>query len=310
MDDIQFNRRTVLKLAGAAALTSGFSVTAAAEAQLGAGFEVEGPIDSITGSGSTGTISAMGMTMRVTGTSVLTSPSGYVLTLDEASGAPLPGRSEQGFVGGTIKGGGIIHSLDEGTGAIDLEITSAILEPAENVVFGMVTDNTGGVLHVNGVPFHPITDSRMLFPGYTDASGASLSPAEIPIGTVASGEGYYAGGALNIFTAELDFVADTSDGDAHTVSIARAEYRPDKNELRARGAASNAGFEVTLAAVAPATLSGNVPTVGVDPVDNSWSIDTEGVTLEGDNPEIVALLLDNNGAVAAESDPFAVVVDN
>ncbi len=304
MSDIQFNRRTVLKLAGAAALTSGLSFTAAAqEVPAGTAFEVEGPITSISGSGNTGSITVMGMSLDVRASSTLISPSGAVLTMDQASAGNLPNRPE-GFVGGTFKGGGTVESADP----LSLVVGNAVLEPAENVVFGVVTDNTGGVLEVNGVPFNPIDDPRMRFPGYTDAAGASLTPDQIPLGTVASGEGYYAGAVLNVFTAELDYVAGSGDTGSFNVSIARAEYRPDKNELRARGAASDADLEVTLALAGTSTPIDNVPTVGVDPEDNSWNIDTEGVLLEGDNPEIVALLLDE-GVEVARSEPFAVTVD-
>ncbi|WP_254536154.1 hypothetical protein [Halomarina litorea] len=308
MSDIQFNRRTVLKLAGAAALTSGLGFTAAAqEVPAGTEFEVEGPISSISGSGNTGTIVAMGMTLDVRASSTLTSPSGAVLSMDQASAGNLPNRPE-GFVGGTFKGSGTIESTDP----LTLVVGSAVLEPAENVVFGVVTDNTGGVLHVNGVQFDPIDDPRMAFPGYTDAAGASLTPDQVPLGTIVSGEGYYAGGVLNIFIAELDFVAGSGETGDFNVSIARAEYRPDKNELRARGAASDSDLEVGLARVEESggvttyePIEG-VGTVGIAPEDNSWNVDSEGV----DAVDVIVAQLFDGDTVVAQSAPFAVEIDD
>lgn len=318
---ISLDRRTVLKFAGATALSSAFAAgTATAQhgstpVDPGTPFEVEGPMTSIVDNGDgTGSIVAMGMTLLVDTNSVLTSPSGYVLSLAEVSNdaPPLPGRSQPGFVGGTVKGAGVIGGTIEHP---ELRITDTILEPAENVIFGIVTANDPQLV-VNGDTIVPITDSRMAFPGYTDAAGASLTTTQIPPGTLAAAEGYYSStdGALYVFSVELDFVADSGETGTESISIARAEYRPDKGELRVDGAASNPDYTVGIANVVETdsdvvyeTIDGINP-VSVDAVDNSWRVDVErnGLSVE---PEIVAQLLAGE-TVVAQSGHFAPTIDD
>lgn len=288
----------MLKLAGATALSGGLTIGTASGQEAATPFEVEGPISNIDPSG--GTITAMGTTYRVGENTTLTSPTGRTLTLSEAASGSLPGRSEPGFVGGTLKGGGEITDLEP----LELTLGNAILEPAENVVFGVVTNNDPQ-FEVNDMAIEFVDDPRMKFPGLTDEAGASLEPSEVPLGTLASAEGYYSASddALYAFAVELEFVSDSGEENENaSVSISRGRFRSDRGELRIDGVAN--------------VLDGTVDVVGTSddrvfcselPVseDGSWRCDDEREEWEGlDAPEVVAVLYDSTGTEVARSGPF------
>lgn len=299
MNRLNVDRRTVLKLAGAAALSGGLTIGTASGQEATTPFEVEGPISNI--DPNAGTITAMGTTYRVGPNTVLTSPTGRPLDLNEASTGSLPGRSEPGFIGGTLKGSGEITDLEP----LELTLGNAILEPAENVVFGVVTNN-GPEFEVNDMAINFIEDVRMRFPGLTDEAGAPLEPSEVPLGTLASAEGYYSTSenALYAFTVELEFVADSGEENENaSVTISRGRFRSDKGELRIDGVANVLDGTVDVVGTSDGRVFCSGRPVGAE--DGSWRCDEEREEWEGmETPEVVAVLYNSAGTEVARSSPF------
>lgn len=217
-----------------------------------------------------------------------------------------------------MKGAGEIRHPDAVTP--DLGLTDAILEPAENVVFGLVTDTdaVATTIDINGVEIVPITDPRMAVPGYTDAAGAALTPADVPIGTIAASEGYYSATDDEHVecVVELNFAPDG----AGSIAIQRAEYRPDpdkENELRVQGAASDPDGRVFVANVSesdPLVVEriDSIAPVAVEPLDGTWRVDVEEAGLEVTALTVAQLesLVDGTWTMVAKSEPFTVTVDN
>ncbi len=167
--------------------------------------------------------------------------------------SPLPGRSQDGFVGGTI--------IVEGEYDVAHKILFADfmkVEPAENVILGALTRNDPGTppkLAINGIPVVMLTDDRMAAnskdpanPIYRNQYGFPMkieSAVVSPSGPTptppppSSAEGYLAGGQFYAFLFEYGDTGELLVDPAVTpqISIERASYRDDGTEIRvdARG---------------------------------------------------------------------------
>jgi hypothetical protein len=174
-----------------------------------------------------------------------------------AEPTPLPGRSQPGFVGGTI--------IAEGKYDVRRKLFSADfihVEPSENVILGALTQNDPGTprqLAINGVPIVMLTDPRIpanaadpANPIYLNQYGfpmeiesALLTPAdptppppqEPP--APSSAEGYLAGDTFYAFLFEYGGTGTLQIDPAITpqISMERASYRDDGTGIRveARG---------------------------------------------------------------------------
>ena len=187
---------TLLKstLAAAALLLSGIHASAQA---LPA--EIEGTATAITANldGSV-TMTVMGMTVNVPIGTPAASPSAALTLTQLVDPAPLPNRTQAGFTGGTA----IIIGTVAANGIVTAE--DVFVEPAENVMLGILTANNAGALSINGVPIVMLNDPRMPANPVQDVNGIAIIPASIPVGTGASAEGYFANGVFNAFLVEAE----------------------------------------------------------------------------------------------------------
>ncbi len=231
---------TTLKSFLAAAL---LSVAGVAQALAQVPAALEGNISAITRNATTGvaTMTVIGVTVRVTTTTPITTPTATLTTAQLASTALLPGRTQGGFIGGTA----IINGTWNAT-ANRFDATEVFVEPAENILLGVVTANTAGQLSINGVRVVPIPTTELRMPSLPmrNEIGVAVIPSTVPVGAQAAAEGYYAGGVFNAFI--IDVSAGTPVSSTPQVTILRAQGRertPNTtrgDELDIRGGATTA----------------------------------------------------------------------
>ena len=217
-------------------------------------FEIEGPITAVVPG--TGTITVMGITVHVPVSVAIKSPTATV-TLDQLSGAPMPGRytDQPGFIGGTaIITGNVVGGA--------YEAATVFAEPAENVLRGPLSCTyhylrIGGFSCGDGVELSMLTDERMPAGPIRNQFGFAVNPATLQTGTFAAVEGYHGNqdGVLYVHTMELNGNAELAQPGAQ-VSVQRAECLVrggSKDEIEVRGGVTNgtgtmlaAGTQVTL----------------------------------------------------------------
>lgn len=194
--------------------------------------EFEGPL--LTVDPTTGELSVMKIKVIVDGNTKIESPSA-TLTLDQLKDTTvLPGRTEEGFKGGTAT---VTGTVDPMTGVVTARTLH--VEPAENVVLGVITENVGGKVKINGLQVEYLSDARMPLKAIQNEFGFAIKPGSILVGTPGSVEGYYDGTLFRAFLLEIDGVAELVDPNPQ-VSILRAETRDRKpgkrDDVDVRGA--------------------------------------------------------------------------
>jgi hypothetical protein len=244
-------------LAAAALLLSGVHASAQALPS-----EVEGTVSAITANldGSV-TMTVMGMTVNVPTGTPAASPSATLTLAQLVDPAPLPNRTQAGFTGGTA----IIIGTVAASGVVTAE--DVFVEPAENVMLGVVTANNAGALSINGVPITMLNDPRMPAKPVQDVNGIAIIPASIPVGTGASAEGYFANGVFNAFLVEAE--QGTPVNVAPQVTITRAlgrertpnNRRGDEVEVRGSVTTTHAAPGVTTQTVRIFRIDGTTQTV-------------------------------------------------
>lgn len=282
---------------------------AAPVAQAQVPLEVEGPIENIECSGTSALITVMGMDILVDNQTTITNPTRALALSDLCRTDPLPGREQPGFVGGTAIATGL--SFD----GFDRIADDLYVEPAENVVLGQVTSNSGGGgLEVEGVPVVMIQDDRMPAIPLVNESGFEIDPNSLAIGTPASMEGYYANGTFYAFRLEADGGSLLDDG-ATAVSVLRSDCRQRDNgqlEIETRGATHDPpNGTVTVTNPAGTITYGTAP-VAPDPDNPSHGAFRFRVRRGGIGectPEIRVLFVGNDGRQAEVIAPQEVRID-
>lgn len=229
---------------------------------------VEGPIQSVaadpTGIGAD--VMATGIRIRfIPGTTAsgrmktIKTPAKTLTPAELRNPAPFPGRTEPGFVGGTIIADGVFDT-DNNLMLADF----LTVEPAETVLLGALTQNAAGtprLLKINGVPIVMLTDTRMpanlenpMSPIFKNQYGfpmkietAVLSPSgptPNPAPPPSSAEGYFAAGTFFAFLFEYGDTGTLLKDPVTTpqISIERAAYRDEGARIRfeARGFVTSA----------------------------------------------------------------------
>jgi len=216
-------------------------------AQTVAPAALEGPVSSIKQAGANVNVVVMGITVRVRPATVITTPTATLTLAQLLDTTPLPGRSEAGFVGGTA----IVEGNTTAAGVVIAD--TLFVEPAENVVIGIVTENSAGVLKVNGMAVTMLADARIPAEPLRNDLGFEIAREAITVGTVVALEGYYSASsqALQAFILEATGIPALNPG--LQVSILRAQGRADRGELEVRGGVSGvpAGAVVTVQIRAP-----------------------------------------------------------
>ena len=152
----------------------------------------EGPISSITlqPDGSV-VMTVIGVTVNVPVGTPVSSPSRSLTLRQLALRTRLPGRTQPGFIGGTALVNGVVEVA---TGAFTA--TDMVVEPAENVLIGVVTQTTP--LRILNSEIAPINDARIPF-SMVNQFGFEITAPSIPLGTPAAAEGYYASEKFQAF---------------------------------------------------------------------------------------------------------------
>jgi len=201
---------------------------------------IEGKIGSIVDNGDgTGSMTVMGITVTFDSTVPINSPSASLTLADLANPDPLPGRpSYAGFEGGTA----IVLGNTAGGPVVATDI---FVEPAENVVLGMLTSAANCSLEVQGQLGVPDTGLKLMFlqdariparPA-VDVQGFEIDPCTIPEGTGVAIEGYYdEDGMFQLFALEAE-AGERVNATVDEVSIQRA--RCSGGRLDVRGASSD-----------------------------------------------------------------------
>ncbi|OGI35665.1 MAG: hypothetical protein A2259_01350 [Candidatus Moranbacteria bacterium RIFOXYA2_FULL_43_15] len=265
------------------------SLVGFAQAQIP--IELEGPILSVADNGNgngTGVITVMGITVVIPATATIHSPTATLTIAQLANAAPLPGRLQPGFVGGTA----IITGQFNGVAAIAEDI---FVEPAENVAVGVITGGSctdancsapADFLEILGAPLLRLTDPRIPAKPPANAFGFAIDLSQgTPIGSPASVEGYFgqvavspnADPAIHYFILETDVGVLRNPGIAE-VSILRAQCRErDRGiELSVLGAVHTpADAVVEISDTVRGTVFGSIAAISdvTDPVFGSYDFD-------------------------------------
>lgn len=217
------------------------------QAQTVAPAALEGPISSIQRAGANVNVVVMGITVRVRPATVITTPTA-TLTLEQLlDTTPLPGRSEPGFVGGTA----IVEGNTTASGIVIAD--TIFVEPAENVVIGIVTENASGALKVNGLAVTMLADARIPAEPLRNDLGFEIAAEAVTVGTIVALEGYYSASSRALHSFILEATGTPALNPGLQVSILRAQGRADRGELEVRGGVSGvpAGAVVTVQIRAP-----------------------------------------------------------
>lgn len=211
----------------------------------------EGPISSITlqPDGSV-VMTVIGVTVTVPVGTPVRSPSRSLTLRQLALRTRLPGRSQPGFIGGTALVNGVVD-VAAGT----FTATDMVVEPAENVLIGVVTQ--ASPLCILNSEIVPGTDARIPF-SMVNQFGFAITAPTIPLGTNAAAEGYYASGKFQTFLLELtgDFPLVNPNSQ---INIIRAQCRE-------RGPSTQRGDEVTMRGFYHAR-NGGLPEIQIFRVD-------------------------------------------
>lgn len=251
-------------------LTALWPLAAGAQAPV---FLAEGPIQRVLPA--TNQMVVMGVTVTVPPGTPITTPTTNLTELAAGGnplrllrGDPLPGRAPtRGFIGGTaIINGTVIDNVPTAT--------DVFVEPAENVLIGVVTASecinaqcagAGNSLRVNGTRVVPIEDPRLAAGPVTNDFGFEVDLTGLDlVGSSAELEGYFANRRLHYFLLSITGLAPANPGTE--VSIQRAQCRndPDGIELDVLGAVHNpATGSVSITNTATTAPFGSVDAVPV-----------------------------------------------
>ncbi|MBB5031550.1 hypothetical protein [Prosthecobacter vanneervenii] len=109
-----------------------------------------------------------------------------VLTFNQLmSITKMPGRNQRGFMNGTA----LARGFQDANGV--MTAVDVLVQPAENVVVGMITKNSGGLLEMNQMPVKFCMDARMPSRGAMNGFAIPIDLASVTVGSTASVEGYY-----------------------------------------------------------------------------------------------------------------------
>ncbi len=184
---------------------------------------LEGSISAVSTVNAAGnvTLTVMGVRVLVRPGVPVTTPTATLTLAQLASTTVFPGRTQAGFVGGTA----IVEGTWDNTNA-RIDATAVFVEPAENVLIGVVTANnpTTG-LAINGVAISPLPATELRMPSLPTRTpeGIEVFPASIPVGTFIAAEGYFSAGKFYSFSLEPD--AGTPVTQVPQVTITRAQVK-------------------------------------------------------------------------------------
>lgn len=147
---------------------------------------VEGPVKGIArNADGTLLLTVMGVPVILNANTRIHSTSAFLTFAQLLNITKMPGRIQRGFMNGTAIATGTQDAKGVMT-AVNLSLT-----PAENVVVGMITKNSGGSLEVNQMPVKFCNDARMPGRGAMNAFAIPIDLPSVIVGTTATLEGFY-----------------------------------------------------------------------------------------------------------------------
>jgi hypothetical protein len=188
-------------------------------------------------------IAVMGVEIRVPDGTPICSATVCGLTVSDLKEGPLPGRAHEGFLNGTAI---VSATRNIATGVITAD--DVFVEPAENVLIGVVTanscsttncDGVGDSLSVLGLPVSGLADPRIAAGPIMNDFGFELDLRDHnAVGTTAATEGYFGSDAIFHYTGLSLGSAPLLNPTTREVSIIRAQCRQRRGraELKVRGA--------------------------------------------------------------------------
>jgi hypothetical protein len=217
---------------------------------------LEGPISALSANpDGSGSITVMGVVVDIPAGTPITSPTAALTIVQAADPAPLPGRMQPGFLGGTA----IIEG--DSVGGVNTAAT-LFMEPSENILGADVTSVPPAPIAIAGIALAELTDPRIPAGPVMNDFGFEVDPATVPTGVDAVAEGYLSNDGTGVFQYFLLAVADgTMINAAQTeVSVTRARCIAGANpgdpiELRVLGAVHDpATGSVTIKDFGPTTF--------------------------------------------------------
>lgn len=163
---------------------------------------LEGSIDAITRVGPSALVTILGQQVLVPADTMLTTPTATIDLDQLLDQRPYPGRMQPGHIGCSATVHGKVLA-----GGTRLIADRLFVEPAENVVLGVVTGLAGSLLFVNGMPTVLSTDSRLPSRPAINAFGFSIVPSTVALGAEVALEGWFAGGSFHAFGMEVSGAA-------------------------------------------------------------------------------------------------------
>lgn len=161
--------------------------------------EVDGAVSAIkSNKDGTVTMTVMGVSVNVPKDVTITSPSSVLTLAQLADTAPLPGRTQPGFVGGNAF---VTGETDPESGIITA--SDIFVEPANNLLLGVVTSKGGGSLKVNHMAVELSNDPRMPCASPKNKYGMPVDIKNLASGTPILIEGYFDGTSFRAFNLEI-----------------------------------------------------------------------------------------------------------
>lgn len=320
-DDTDIDRRTVLKLTGAAAVAGIYGTgSVAAENHGTVPGEIEGTLQSVDEVART--ITVLGVEIDVPKGTQIRSPTEGFLTLADVGNGSFRGRNEPGFLGGTAASAGVISLPGEGEDVGSFTADNVFVEIAEHVIVGPVTeadftgyeapadgsvDNTAaldeGTFRVHGTLVKPVNDERLPLRVIHGELNTEVDITTVGEGSLVSAEGHLGDGrdvsveedVLYAHTMEVE-QGDPADG--ATLNITRAECEPGR--LRVRGTSSETEGTVELYNDETNEFYGST-VIDADPDEAIGGFRFDIDDDIGDCPEVVRVEHVENGSSATAS---------
>lgn len=223
--------------------------------------DVEATLDG--GDVAANSIRVLGLNVNL-GTVTMRTPGGLPISVSQALGAPLPGRLEAGYLGGTV-----FATLNPVVGPTGVAAQAITLAVPETVLIGPVTNNAPGTnvagrdISILGVPVRAAVDPR-LDPFQAVIGAFPVDIASVPVGSTAAVEGYF--GADGFFYAQiLDAEQGTPIGG---VTIAFGQSKCSGGSLEVRGTVSVFSGNIQLLDPAGNVIGSSV----VSTLDGTWRV--------------------------------------
>lgn len=199
--------------------------------------EVDGTVSSVkTNKDGSITLTVMGVAVNVPKDTPITSPSAVLTLAQLADPAPLPGRTQPGFVGGNAF---VTGDTDAASGVITA--TDIFVEPAKHLLLGVVTSKAGAELKVNNMPVLFSKDPRMPSVAPRNRYGMAVDTSALAHGSTVLVEGYFDGTNFRAFNLEIRGKAPVTSPHPQVAIIASKCWEKSPNgsagdEVEVRGA--------------------------------------------------------------------------